>query len=570
MSRTTHPSTLRRALFKGNLGNFTLTMAARICDTGLSLAVAWILQQLTDSIMSGGRANLPHMGAYIFGMVAALLAITAIQCLFSPRFRTRALEQYKQTAFSRLMEKGMAAFRKEGTASYLSALSNDVNAISTEYLENLFVVVSLGLSFVGAFVVMLLYSPLLTAIAVVCSLLPLVVAIVTGGKMESAEKALSDRNDSYMETLKDCLSGFSVIKSFKAEKQLLEQYGRCNRETEKARYRRLRLSLILNGLGALAGVLAQFGVFYAASWLAASDGTITPGIAIAFVQLMNYVIGPIANIPTAISEINSAKVLMQKLETALSANVPDAGEDIPQTLQEGITLNDVTFGYEENSPVLQNISATFEAGKSYALVGASGCGKSTLLNLLMGANEGYTGSIAYDGKELSNVSTASLYELVSLIQQSVFIFNGTIRDNITLYKDFPQEEVDRAIALSGLKALLEEKGEDYPCGENGSGLSGGEKQRISIARCLLRRSGVLLADEATAALDAQTAYMVSDALLSLKGLTRIVVTHGLEASLLSRYDCILTIKNGRICEQGTFCELMEQKGYFYSLYTVAQ
>lgn len=567
---THSPSSLRRALFKGNGLNFALAMGAHIASMGLSLTIAWILQQLTDAIMGGSGTSMPRLGLYTLGMVAAEVAVTALDCLVSPRFKARALEQYKQTAFARLMEKGMAAFYKEGTASYLSALSNDITALSTGYLSNLFLIVSLSLSFVGAFVIMLLYSPLLTAIAVGCSLLPLLSAIFTGDKMEAAEKGLSDANASYMETLKDCLSGFSVIKSFKAEKQLLQQYAKCSKETEAARCRRLRLSLILNGIGMLTGVLAQFGVFFAAAWLALTDSAITPGIAIAFVQLMNYVINPIAQLPSVIGEIRSSGALIKKLETALSENVPDAGEDIPHTLHEGIALENVTFGYEENTPVLQDISVTFEAGKSYALVGASGCGKSTLLNLLMGANGGYTGRIAYDGKELKQVSTASLYELVSQIQQNVFIFNGTIRDNITLYKDFPQEEVDRAIALSGLTALLEEKGEDYPCGENGCGLSGGEKQRISIARCLLRRSGVLLADEATAALDAQTAHLVSDAILNLRGLTRIIVTHGLEASLLSRYDCILTIKNGRICEQGTFDGLMEQKGYFYSLYTVAQ
>lgn len=567
---TPSPASLRRALFKGNGLNFALAMAASMASTGLSLAIAWILQQLTDAIMGGSGASMPRLGLYTLGMVAAEVAVTALDCLFAPRFKTKALGQYKQTAFARLMEKGMAAFYKEGTASYLSALSNDVTALSTGYLNNLFNIVSLGLSFLGAFAIMLLYSPLLTAIAVGCSLLPLLSAVFTGGKMEAAEKELSDANASYMETLKDCLSGFSVIKSFKAEKQLLKQYAKCNKATEAARCRRLRLGLFLNGLGMLTGVLAQFGVFFAAAWLALKDSTVTPGIAIAFVQLMNYVISPIAQLPAVIGEIRSSKALVRKLETALSENVPDAGEDIPRTLNRGIALENVTFGYEENTPVLQDLSVTFEAGKSYALVGASGCGKSTLLNLLMGANRGYTGRIAYDGKELKQVSTASLYELVSQIQQNVFIFNGTIGDNITLYKDFPQEEVDRAIALSGLSALLKEKGEDYPCGENGCGLSGGEKQRISIARCLLRRSGVLLADEATAALDAQTAYQVSDAILNLTGLTRIVVTHDLEASLLGRYDCILTMKNGRILEQGTFEKLMEQKGYFYSLYTVAQ
>ena len=139
-----------------------------------------------------------------------------------------------------------------------------------------------------------------------------------------------------------------------------------------------------------------------------------------------------------------------------------------------------------------------------------------------------------------------------------------------MFSDFPKEEVDRAIELAGLAELIRGRGEDYLCGENGSGLSGGEKQRISIARSLLKKSRVLLVDEATAALDARTASQVSGAILDLTGITRIVVTHSLEESQLRRYDRILTLKSGTVTEAGTFEELMELKGYFYSLFTVAQ
>ena len=139
-----------------------------------------------------------------------------------------------------------------------------------------------------------------------------------------------------------------------------------------------------------------------------------------------------------------------------------------------------------------------------------------------------------------------------------------------MFRDFSEEQIDEAIRLSGLSALMEEKGADYLCGENGSGLSGGEKQRISIARSLLKKTQVLLVDEATAALDAETAYQVSSAILGLENVTSIVVTHALDESLLKQYDSILTLKNGSIVETGTFGELLAQKGYFYSLFTIAQ
>ena len=183
-------------------------------------------------------------------------------------------------------------------------------------------------------------------------------------------------------------------------------------------------------------------------------------------------------------------------------------------------------------------------------------------------HDGWQCSITFDGKELRDISSESLYDIISVIQQNVFVFNASIRDNVTMFRNFPDEEVDSAILHAHLSELIEKRGDGYLCGENGKGLSGGEKQRISIARSLLKKSSVLLADEITAALDAQTARQVSSDILSLEGITRIVITHALDEALLRRYDGILVMKNGRIEERGTFDELMAKKGYFYALYTV--
>ena len=193
----------------------------------------------------------------------------------------------------------------------------------------------------------------------------------------------------------------------------------------------------------------------------------------------------------------------------------------------------------------------------------------TLLNLLMGADDGYTGSIRIDGRELRQVDTDSLYDLMSLIGQNVFLFNDTLWRNITMFRDFPAEQVRKAVKESGLTQLVSQKGKDYICGENGGNLSGGERQRVSIARSLLRGTPVLLLDEATASLDARTAREVTEAILDLEGLTRLVVTHRLEAPLLTRYDEILVLRNGALWERGSFQELMEKGGYFFSLYTVS-
>lgn len=330
------------------------------------------------------------------------------------------------------------------------------------------------------------------------------------------------------------------------------------------------MSVLVNGLSSSSGTILQFGIFLIGAYLALTGHGLSAGSVLVFVQLLNFVINPIGVIPQALAEIKASKALIEKVAVALESNVREEGQEIKNEVTNGITVQNLSFGYEEERKVLQNVNFTVDAGKSYAIVGSSGSGKSTLLNLLMAAHSDYSGSICYDDTELRQIGSDSLYEMVSVVQQNVFIFNASIRDNITMFSDFPGEEVDRAIEMSGLSKLIAERGEDYLCGENGSGLSGGEKQRISIARSLLKKSQVLLVDEATAALDAQTAFQVTNAILDLNSLTRIVVTHSLDENLLKRYDCVLTLKSGSIAESGSFDELMEKKGYFYSLFNVSQ
>lgn len=560
-----------RQFYRGNMGYLFLGLVHTLFSTAASLLISWLIQQIIDLI--GG---IPI--GFTFRQIICLVLLGGILYILDsgfayfskPRFIAKASSQYKNYIFSRLSQKGIAAFTGENTATYLSALSNDVTAIESGYLSNLFVIAQQAMLFLGALALMFYYNPLLTFVAITFALAPILASIATGGLVEKAEAQVSHRNESYMSTLRDSLSGFSVIKSFQAEAQICKMLARQIARLDSAKEHRRKMAIIVQTCGMIAGFVLQFGVFLVGAYLALSGSNISAGSVLVFVQLLNYVINPIATIPQAIAECKASKALIRKIAKLLETNVRTEGSTEKRTLTEAITLEGLSFAYGPEKPVLQDISFRLEAGKSYCLVGASGSGKSTLLNLLMASAPGYGGTIRYDDVELRDISSEALYDMVSVVAQNVFIFNASIRDNITMFSEFPKETVDRAIALSGLKGLIEERGEDYLCGENGSGLSGGEKQRISIARSLLKRSQVLLVDEATAALDAQTANQVINAILDLQDLTRIVVTHALEEPVLRRYDCILTLKNGRIAESGSFDALMERKGYFYSLFTVAQ
>ena len=559
-----------KQFYKNNRLCFAFAFTEVVFSAAISLVMSWLLQQLLDVI--GGNTPFTLLELTLISLATCLGAVFGYLIVYKskPRFITRGISQYKEYVFSEITKKNISAFSGENSSVYISALTNDIAAIEKGYLTNTFTLCESLLTFIGAMALMLYYSPILTLVAILLALFPLVASILTGNKIATAEKAVSDRNQVYTSTLKDCLSGFSVIKSFKAEAQMLKMFGENIKELAHAEEKKQKIHILVQMFSTVAGLIAQIGVFIFGAYLALSGKAITAGTTLVFVQLMNYVLQPIGTIPTCIAERKAAKALVEKISEAISSNVREESVSQSFELKDGIRIRDLTFGYSEGKTVLQDINVDFDLGKKYAVVGASGSGKSTLLSLLMASYPNYSGSIFYDERELRDINSADLYELESLIQQNVFVFNATIRDNITMFREFPENEIENAIRLSGLSELIAEKGENHLCGENGNGLSGGEKQRISIARSLLKKSQVLLVDEATAALDAQTAFGVSNAFLSLDSITAIVVTHNLDAALLSKYDSIITLKNGKITEIGTFDELIGKKGYFYSLFTVSQ
>lgn len=555
-------------LYYKNRINFIVTIILTIAMSSLNLMISWLIQQIMDCTANQDMQALVRSAWIVIIVVVIYTIANVMYRAVYPRFLQRAMQQYRDYAFSRLTQKSLRSFSKEGTALYVSALTNDCTSIENNYLAATFTLIELLFCFLGALIMMLYYSPVMLVLAVALSFLPVAVSMTAGNRLTEQEKEISKKNERFVSIVNELLSGFPVIKSFRAETQASRLFSQRNEQAEEAKKNKRRTEQLISLLANDAGIIAQMGIFLAGAWLAISGKGVTAGVVIVFVQLMNYILNPISQVPLLWSNRKAAIALMEKLSDALSENVREEGREKLNGFSEKIEVKDLTYGYEPESPVLKDLDVQFDAGKSYAIVGGSGSGKSTLLNLLMGSSN-YQGEICIDGVSIKNIESESLYQLMTSVQQNVFVFNDTIRNNVTMFHEFPDKEVTLALERSGLSEFIEKRGEEFVCGENGANLSGGERQRISIARALLRKSPILLVDEATAALDAATARAVSFSILNLVGMTRIVVTHRLEEAILRRYDKILVMKNGTICEQGNFDTLMQQKGQFYSLFQIA-
>lgn len=555
--------------YRHNRINFALAVATTMWMSGMQILLASLLKEVMDASMGGDVQNLFRIVMVTAVFLAVFAAAWLLERQFKYNFMKKAVIGYREKAFDVIAGKSISSFGRENTGNYISALTNDVGSIETNYLTGNFSILAQILQAAGALALMFWYSWSLTLTVIALCILPIVVSVLFGGRIEKQEKEVSEKNAGFMAMVKDLLTGLGVIKSFQAQNEAAALYRQRNIQLEQIKCRRRKTAEAVNILSSMAGFLVQMGVFIYGAYLSIR-GRITPGVVIAFVQMMNYIISPIQTLPGLFANRKAAVGLMEKMAGYEETEARQPGSEKLTGIGDGISFAHVNFSYGEDAETLKDINIRFEAGKSYAIVGGSGAGKSTLLNLIMGNYPDYEGSLTIGGKEIKSVDPDSVFDVVSVVQQNVFIFDDTIRQNICMFKKFDGEQVERAVQMAGLSQLIREKGEAYACGEGGAHLSGGEKQRISIARSLLRRSPVLLVDEATSALDAETAEGVIRSILEIDGLTRLVVTHKLDEKVLSRFDGIIVMRNGRVAEQGNFRELLERKQYFYSLYMVSR
>lgn len=286
-------------------------------------------------------------------------------------------------------------------------------------------------------------------------------------------------------------------------------------------------------------------------------GRFSAGMVIAFGHLIGNIISPIVSMPSIVANFRASKPLQERFRNILaktddmdSAKKRHCCEKTgsiaqkPNCFREKIILERVSYGYREGQEVLHELSYCFRVGKHYAIVGKSGCGKSTLLSLLLGYYPDYGGSIFYDGVELRERKRGYPSGIAAYVSQDTFLFQDTIWNNITLYEEkYTRQEIESALeqaGLAGLAASLPE-GLATMAGENGRNFSGGEKQRLSLARALLRKHKVLLLDEFTANLDRETAGEIEERIMELKDCLVITVTHRLEQGAISRFDGILDL-----------------------------
>ena len=550
-------------IYKGNIFNFIVLIFTSLFQTAALIIISLMLEKIMAIATAKDLDALIEQGIFFLILFVLSVLIYLLITYLKPKYQKKAITQYKNNIYGHILEKNIADFNKQNTSTYISSLTNDVKKIEEDYLFSAFDLITNITLFLCTIIVMLIYSPLLTISGIVLSLLPFIGAILVGGKLSSQEKEISDQNASFLHFIKDNLIGFSTIKVFKSEQKIKDLFNKNNDGLESKKANKTKTLSLMEMVQTVLSLVSQFGVFFIGAYISITTNDIEPSVILLFVQLMNYIISPLMNIPSSLSKRLACKPIFNKINEIIKKEETANQGELIKNIDE-ITVSNLKFMYDDKV-VLNDVSYKFNKNKSYAIVGTSGSGKTTLINLLLGKYNNYLGNISYNNIEVKDISIDSLFEISSFVEQNVFVFDDSIINNITMYSNIDEELLNEAINKSGLVTLIAEKGRDYKCGENGCNLSGGEKQRISIARALVKKSQLLLLDEATSALDNETSSSITNNLLSIDNTTKIMITHRLDKEILTKFDEIIVMKNGSIFEFGSYDELMNNNATFKSL-----
>ena len=531
-----------------------------------NIAFAYSIKGIIDSGMSQNREALTK--AVLAG--AAVIFIYAGLNFISLRMRNKLVSgimlRYKNKVFHSILDSDYREFSKGKSGKYISILTENMKKIEQDYLYQYFNISKNFSLMIFSLMAMFIGNYFLTLLVIFASIIPMIISGVIGQKSASLQNSAIIADQKYLAKVKDILAGFLVIKSFNVKEAIRQDYNYESEKLDGVYFMKGKFDVLASVISQLSGMIVFLVAFGGGMYLV-FDGRTTIGSVTAIVQLVNFVVMPLNEIGMGISKLREGQVTLNSFEVKDAVELQTGKRK--EYFDDVISFSNIDFSYPNaEEKIFNNLSLDIQKGEKIAIVGMSGSGKSTLLNLLLRFYDVTSGNISIDNQDLQDISSESLYNLITVVQQDVYIFDDTLSANITLNQPFSEDDIKQAVQQSGLEnyILENELGLQTLCGENGANLSGGQKQRLSIARALIRKTPILLLDEATSSLDNQVTTEIENSILKIQDLTALVVTHKLNKTILKKYDRIIFMKEGVIVEDGSFDDLMYREGEFYKLF----
>lgn len=522
-----------------------MILASLVAMTGFILdgMISLRMMDAIDAVVKLDKDTFKAEIVNLFMFALVLVPVSLLQAVCKSAYKKKAIVSAKRHYMKQIFSKEINQFQSENNATYISALTNDVANIESNYIDGMYEMVVSVLNFIVGICIIAYVSPIALAAGMVLAVLGAVISIVMGKPLQKHQEQRSNYYASYTAYIKEFLSAFHIIKSNNLQQKVREDFYNKSEDIQNKGYTIEKIISYISATQTFLMLFIMYGLLSFSVYLTLK-GHLTLGGVILIINSMEKVMMPVMQATEWVPKILSTKGIFSKLDKMLE-NEENHSETIDMDgFNHSITFEDVSFSYGDHE-VLSRVNFKMKQGRKYLILGPSGGGKSTVLKLIRKYFNPTDGQITLDEQDIKNITKETYFHHLANIEQHVFIFEDTIKNNLCLYKDYSDEEIRLAIKRAGLNDFIENhpEGLNRMLVDNGKNISGGEKSRIAIARGLLQHAKIIILDEAFASLDAAVAREIEKTLLALQDVTVINVSHVVFDETKKVYDDVFMVKN---------------------------
>lgn len=534
-----------------------------------SVLFATLLQPVIDTGINKNTEAFIQMFSLLFIVSIGNLVLNYATGYFFIKVIANNKASLKNTYLTAILNKKPSEFYKKDTGYYVTKITVDSEAIAEKYYASIMKMYRIAWSFILSVIAIIRVDWKIAIIVLVFAMLSASIPKMFQKSATIAEENYLYSNNVMISRTQNLLQCYLLIKAYHLYKDSKQKFMQTSSQLEQHTIKREEKELFINNMS-LGLTQISFLVIIGVCVILILYNVISVGYVMSVTQLLGSVMAPFELLPVYLLCYKTGKEIDKKNKVEFEVTKEKEGKDIPQKSNSVLSVNNVCFSYENEKALLNHISMELDLGKKYAIVGESGSGKTTLVKLLAGFLPHSSGNIYINGTPLEDVKEEQFYRMISYQEQQIALFHDTLEYNITLGTTITEETWNYVLEQAQLKQLISglPDGKHTIIEEGGKNLSGGEAQRIGVARCLANKKAFVIYDEIVASLDNETALEIEKTILTQDKMGVLMVTHRIHPQTMKLYDTIFVMEQGKIVECRTFSQLMEKKGKFYLLATI--